>query len=52
MPSRIEYSTALRLITGSTPGMPMHTGQTRLFGSPPKSIGHEQNILVFVASWT
>ncbi|GAG08076.1 unnamed protein product, partial [marine sediment metagenome] len=26
IPTFIEYSTALRFITGSTPGMPMHTG--------------------------
>ena len=31
----IVYSTACALITGSTPGMPMQTGQTCVFGSSP-----------------
>src|SRR4030067_693820 len=31
--TRRAYSTALRLTTGNTPGMPAHTGQTEVFGS-------------------
>ena len=31
-PARIVFSTAARLITGSTPGSAMHTGQTWVFG--------------------
>jgi hypothetical protein len=35
---------------GSDPGNPRQTGQHRLFGSPPKSDEHEQNILLSVLS--
>ncbi len=31
-PAMIVFSTATRLITGSTPGSAMHTGQTCVFG--------------------
>jgi hypothetical protein len=32
---RIVDSTAAALMTGNTPGMPMHTGQTCVFGAAP-----------------
>lgn len=38
--------------TGSEPGRPRQTGQTRVFGSPPKSVGQPHHILVFVPSST
>ncbi len=51
-------STARRLMTGSVPGMPRHTGQTRLFGSSASpsdgAVGQEQNIFDSVrnCAWT
>jgi hypothetical protein len=30
--------------TGSVPGIPRQTGQTRVFGSPPNATGQRQNI--------
>ena len=45
-------SMAALLATGSEPGRPRQTGQTWVFGSPPKSVGQPQNILVFVPSST
>ena len=30
---RIVHSTAVRLITGSVPGIPRHSGHTYVFGS-------------------
>jgi len=51
-PVMMVYSTALRLMTGSTPGMPRHTGQTRVFGSAPNTSARQpQNILDLVFSW-
>jgi hypothetical protein len=38
--------TASLLNTGSAPGRPRHTGQQRVFGSPPKAFSHPQNILL------
>src|SRR5690348_14509265 len=37
-------------MTGSEPGMPVQTGQQRVFGSPPKAFRHPQNILLSVKS--
>ncbi len=45
-------SIAALFATGREPGRPRQTGQTRVFGSPPKSVGQPQNILVFVPSST
>ena len=45
-------STAFRFITGKTPGIPRHTGQTLLLGGAPNCVEHEQKILVVVSSWT
>ena len=42
-------STAFSFITGSTPGMPRHTGQTIEFGRASYSTSHPQNIFVRVA---
>ena len=35
-----------RSARAAAPGMPRHTGQTRVFGSPPNATGHPQNIFV------
>jgi hypothetical protein len=43
-------STARRLITGSTPGMPWHTGQVCAFGGAPNFVVQPQNIFDFVES--
>ena len=51
-PMRIAYSIAVRLVTGSDPGRPRHTGHTWLFGSAPNVVGQPQNILVLVPSST
>ena len=50
----IEYSTAVLLTTGSTPGRPRQTGVTLVLGSSPNTFGAEENILVLVFSstWT
>jgi hypothetical protein len=40
------------LTTGSVPGRPRQTGQVNVFGGSPKLSAHEQNIFVFVESWT
>src|SRR5574341_493958 len=47
-------STAFLFRTGSTPGMPIQTGQVRVFASSPKAVSHPQNIFVLVWScaWT
>ena len=51
-------STARRLITGSVPGRPRQTGQTRVFGSSAApsggAVGQPQNIFEVVRScaWT
>src|SRR5713101_7665542 len=47
-------STALRLSTGSAPGIPRHTGQTFVFGAAPNRAEHEQKIFVAVSNstWT
>jgi hypothetical protein len=47
---RRTISTARRFGTGSAPGKPQQTGQTRVFGSPPNATGQRQNILELVAS--
>ena len=51
-PIFIVYSIAVRLVTGSEPGRPRQTGQTRELGSPPNWAGLPQNILVTVPSST
>src|SRR6478735_12852510 len=53
-PMRIADSTALALTTGIAPGRPRQVGQTWELGSPPKTAGQPQNILVLVLSstWT
>ena len=50
--ARTANSTALRFSTGSTPGMPRHTGHTLLFGGAPKRVEQEQKIFVSVNNWT
>src|SRR6059036_3611628 len=47
-------STARRLTTGSTPGIPWQTGHVWLFGGAPKVVGQPQNIFDRVRScaWT
>src|ERR1700745_551211 len=52
MAASTANSTARRLSTGSTPGMPRHTGHTLVLGGAPKRVEHEQKILVSVSSWT
>ena len=44
----MHNSTAFLLITGSAPGIPVHTGQVLAFGLAPNSFLHEQNTFVFV----
>jgi hypothetical protein len=54
-PVMMVSSTARRLMTGSTPGMPRQIGQTWLFGAAPAySDEQPQNILLTVKSceWT
>ena len=48
---RIVNSTALRLSTGSTPGMPVHTGQVFPLGEAPNAVEQAQKILLRVESW-
>src|SRR3954470_6756781 len=43
---------ASAFVTGSAPGRPRQVGQQCVLGSSPKLSSHEQNIFVFVASWT
>jgi len=50
-PVRIVFTIASSFGTGSTPGIPRHTGQTWELLGPPNSFLHEQNIFVFVLSW-
>src|SRR5574341_208146 len=50
-PRRTANSTARRLTTGNTPGIPTHTGHTWVFGAEPKVVEHPQNILERVSSW-
>ena len=47
-----ESSTARRFITGSVPGMPMHTGQVCVLGGAPNFVLHPQNNLLSVSSCT
>src|SRR5579864_9076944 len=51
MAASTANSTARRLSTGSTPGMPRHTGQTLVLGGAPKRVEQEQKILLSVSSW-
>ena len=44
--------TACALTTGSVPGWPRQTGQVCVLGGSPNDSAHEQNIFVFVLSWT
>ena len=48
----IVYSIARSFGTGREPGIPKHTGQVRVFGSPPNATSHPQNIFEFVDSST
>ena len=43
---------ASALATGSVPGRPRQRGHVRVLGCSPKLSGQEQNIFVFVRSWT
>src|SRR5580704_4435463 len=54
MPARTASSTACRFSTGSTPGIPMHRGQTFSLGAAPNAVEHPQNIfdLVERCAWT
>jgi len=47
----MAYSTAFRLRTGSTPGMPVHTGQVFSLGPAPNFAEQAQKILLSVSSW-
>src|SRR5712692_1080840 len=49
-PVRMANSTALRLMTGKTPGMPRHTGHVWVLGAAPNFVPHPQNILDSVRS--
>ena len=51
-PARTMCSTAFALSTGSAPGSAKQTGQTLVFGSPPKAFGQPQNILIRSCSST
>jgi hypothetical protein len=42
---------AFLLKTGSTPGIPKHTGQVFSFAGLPNSVEHEQNIFDWVFNW-
>ena len=50
-PAIMVLRIASRLGTGSTPGYPMQTGQTLVFGSQPYWFGQPQNILLSVRTW-
>ena len=47
---RTAYSTAVRLTTGSTPGMPWQISHVWLLGGAPNVVGQPQNIFERVAS--
>src|SRR5579871_1964045 len=47
---RMTCSTAFLFITGREPGIPVQTGQQRVFGSPPKALRQPQNILLSVSN--
>src|SRR5262245_42094781 len=51
-PARMALSTAARLMKGSVPGCPRHTGQVSELGGAPKRFSQEQNILLRVESCT
>src|SRR3974377_531321 len=44
-------STARRLSTGSTPGMPKHMAQICVLGNAPKVVAQPQKILLWVRRW-
>lgn len=46
----MAYSTARRLMTGSTPGIPRQMGQVCVFGGSPNFVLQPQNILERVSS--
>ena len=51
-PVAMTSSTARLLMTGSTPGIPMHTSHTvELGGASWYTEAQEQNILLLVNSW-
>jgi len=49
-PAFTAYCTAVWLMTGSVPGIPVQTGQQREFGLPPNSALQVQNTFDFVSS--
>ena len=49
--ARIATRSACSLSTGRTPGRPMSTGETRVLGSPPESLGALENSLLTTSSW-
>ena len=49
-PAFTAYSTAVWLIMGSVPGIPEHTGQQRVFLSPPNSAEQVQKTFDLVRS--
>jgi len=53
-PAATANSTARLFMTGSTPGMPRHMGQTFVFGGAWNRVLQLQNILdaVFSSTWT
>ena len=51
-PTARAYSTTCLFNTGREPGIPVHTGQVWVLGSPPNWVEQEQKIFVFVASST
>ena len=46
----ISFSRAASFMTGSTPGIPMHTGQVWALGGAPNFAEHPQNSLLSVLS--
>ena len=47
-----DNANALRFITGSVPGMPMHTGQVCVLGGAPNLVLQAQNILLSASNCT
>ena len=48
---RIASSIAFLFTTGSTPGIPWHTGHVCELGAAPNVVGQPQNIFERVRSW-
>src|SRR5512137_743179 len=52
MPVSTVSRNASSLATGSTPGIPRHTGQTLVLGGAPNALAQPHHIFDFVLSWT